>query len=134
MSRSIWDGVDKAKFYADLKVATTKYNKAPALESSHSHSEWKARGNHDGKNRLLFVDERSWVSDMAFLAADGDTAGAVTSFFVEELIQERQLKFYGAANEGPKESSSGITQSILSSLGECARKGRPHPVDFSPFS
>jgi hypothetical protein len=122
MAAPIWGDINLELFYEDLEKVKKKCNKLPGYERAYDHSQWKRRGNDDGKNRLTFDEEVDWVSDLAFLAAAGEGAGTVSAFVVEERLEEKALKSYGAANEGISDQVEAMIWSILDILTECAQK------------
>ena len=124
MAISIWQTVNQDTFYDRLNKLKTARGECPGRESRYTHSDWKSRGNHDGKNLLNFKDERSWVSNFAFLAASSQEPGGVSAVIVEEVKEERALVFHGAANEGIKEHLTGELSSVLQVLESCASSSK----------
>jgi hypothetical protein len=115
----IWGDADVALFYEDLRKVVEKFGTFPGHERAYDYTDWKAHGNHDGRNRLTFDEETDWVSDLAFLAAV--SARNVSAIFVEERLDEMTLKSYAAANVGIPGHVGVTIQSVLNTLAECAQ-------------
>ncbi|KAI9730071.1 MAG: hypothetical protein M1834_006063 [Cirrosporium novae-zelandiae] len=119
----VWQGIDQLQFYRDISLIAAKSGLYPASESKYHHYQWKERGNHDGKNILKFGDERTWVSDLAFLA--GREVGedcATHAVVVEEAREQNALLFYGVETQDFPLEQKDMIKSILQTLSSCALK------------
>jgi len=134
MSRSLWEGIDRRKFYEDCALVKRKFHDCPGTEEEYDHKDWKRLGNHDGKNELLFNEERNLVSNLAFFASASKNANCVCSVIVEEIINQKKLVFYAAANSGISGEVEEMINSIMEILENCARSGMMRMVQHHRLS